>query len=80
MALQSDGKVLIGGEFTSYDGNPCRNFARINTDGSFDNTFNIGSGTNSTVNTIAVKSDGKILIGGAFWTYDDVGTYLFLRD
>jgi uncharacterized delta-60 repeat protein len=42
----SNGKILVGGSFTSYNGNSSRNIARLNSDGSYDNTFNIGTGFN----------------------------------
>lgn len=62
-------KVLVGGQFTSYNGNSSTNLVQINTDGSFDSTFNIGSGFGSTVNALAIQNDGKILAGGAFTTF-----------
>src|ERR1035441_1406346 len=37
-------------------------------DGSVDTTFNSGSGVNSTVWCLAVQTDGRILIGGSFYT------------
>jgi uncharacterized delta-60 repeat protein len=70
IALQSDGKILIGGSFTSYNGTSRNYIARVNTDGSLDATFNPGSGANGTVNAIAVQSDGKILIAGDFTSYN----------
>jgi uncharacterized delta-60 repeat protein len=44
--------------------------ARLNPDGSIDNTFNCGSGADSSVQTVAVQNDGKILIGGTFHEFD----------
>jgi hypothetical protein len=67
----SDGKFLIGGSFTSYDGNTARGICRLNQDGSFDNTFVSGLPTNGTVNAIAV--DGvQIYIAGSFSSYSNV--------
>ena len=63
IALQSDGKILIGGWFTNVGGTPRNYIARLNQDGSVD-TFNPDA--NSPVYSIAVQSDGKILIGGDF--------------
>lgn len=70
MALQTDGKILIGGYFTQYNGTARNRIARLNTDGSLDMSFNPGSGTNDLVESIAVQSDGKILIGGYFTSYN----------
>jgi uncharacterized delta-60 repeat protein len=71
LALQHDGKILIGGPFTQYDGTARRNIARVNADGSLDETFDPGVGPNlgSSVYAIAVQPDGKIVIGGNFATY-----------
>jgi uncharacterized delta-60 repeat protein len=63
IALQSDGKILIGGDFTSVGGTPRNHIARLNPDGSVD-TFDPNA--NNTVRSIAIQSDGKILIGGDF--------------
>src|SRR5947207_12290137 len=66
VALQSDGKVLIGGDFTSVNGVALFHIARLNTNGTVDGTFNPGAGANGSVNAIAVTSTGSILIGGVF--------------
>lgn len=69
MALQSNGKILIGGTFQDYNGTTCNNFARLNSDGSFDATFNIGTGFDNSVSSIAIRNDGKIVVIGHFTTY-----------
>jgi len=66
MALLSDGKILIAGVFSSYNGTPVNRIARLNPNGTLDPSFNPGSGANSTVNSLALQSDGKIIIGGFF--------------
>jgi uncharacterized delta-60 repeat protein len=68
LALQPDGKVLIGGRFTAYNGTPRNNIARLNADGSLDATFNPGAGADDDVETLALQPDGKVLIGGRFFT------------
>ncbi|HEY0549913.1 MAG TPA: Calx-beta domain-containing protein, partial [Verrucomicrobiae bacterium] len=68
VALQGDGKVLIGGDFTSFNGVPRSHIARLNTNGTLDATFDPGTGANGTVNAIAVTSTGGILMGGTFTT------------
>ena len=42
-------KILIGGEFTSYNGTPIKKIIRLNTNGTHDTTFSIGSGTTDAV-------------------------------
>jgi len=79
LARQPDGKVLLGGAFTSRltsttppHSLPCEGVARFNADGSFDAGFaNPGvtgstSGIYRSVMTLAVQPDGKVLIGGSF--------------
>jgi uncharacterized delta-60 repeat protein len=68
--IQSDGKILVGGFFTSYNSSTYNGIIRLNSDGSIDNTFNIGTGFNGIVATIAIQSDGKILVGGSFTSYN----------
>ncbi|HXJ72535.1 MAG TPA: hypothetical protein VNM37_06770, partial [Candidatus Dormibacteraeota bacterium] len=64
MALQRDGNLLVGGLFTSINGQPRAHLGRLHPDGSVDDTFTpVASGQ---VNTLAVQADGKILVGGAF--------------
>eukprot|EP01031_Cornospumella_fuschlensis_P012889 gene12889-15747_t len=64
VAVQSDGKILIGGDFIV--GGVATRLARLNDDGSFDPTFNVGTGPNNTVRAITLLSGGKILVGGLF--------------
>lgn len=70
IAIQIDGKILVGGSFTMFNGMPAPRIVRLNTDGSVDTTFKPGLGADDYVNSIVVQPDGKILIGGAFITYD----------
>jgi uncharacterized delta-60 repeat protein len=70
IALQSDGKVLVGGGFTSFDGNPANFLVRLNADGSLDSGFDIGAGFDKSVQAIALQPDGGILAGGDFTSFD----------
>ncbi|MBL8802775.1 MAG: delta-60 repeat domain-containing protein [Planctomycetes bacterium] len=72
VALQSDGKVLIAGEFSAYDGVARAGIARLNADGSLDTSFNPGAGAGGPVSTVVVQPDGKVLIGGNFMSYDGI--------
>ena len=73
LAIQPDGKILIGGNFTTYNGTGRNSIARLNADGSLDTTFDPGTGADNYVLGLAIQSDGKILIGGAFTTYNGTG-------
>lgn len=59
-------RILIGGDFVTYDSQPRQRIAMVRPDGSVETTFNPGTGPNSSVYTIAVQRDQKILIGGEF--------------
>ena len=71
LAVQADGRILVGGVFTTLGGGgtgtTTRNYlGRLNADGSLDASFNPGA--NSIVYALAVQADGKILVGGSFTT------------
>ena len=72
IAIQPDGKILIGGQFTSYNGIALNHAARLNTDGSVDLSFTPGAGANNTVNSIALQADGRIVLGGQFTLFGGV--------
>lgn len=71
-AVQPDGKVLIGGSFTTVGGVPRSRIARLNEDGSVDASFVVGTGVNDRVEAIGVQPDGKIVFGGNFNFYNGV--------
>jgi uncharacterized delta-60 repeat protein len=71
-AIQADGKLVVGGSFESVDGNSRSNLVRLEVDGSLDVDFNIGSGVNGKVRTLAIDADGRILAGGSFTSFDGV--------
>src|SRR5262249_21623983 len=64
LALQPDGKILLGGTFISVTGQTRDNIARLNADGSIDPGFNPSA--NSNVVSLVIQADGKILVGGSF--------------
>ncbi len=79
LSIQTDGKLLVGGSFTSYNGTVSKYLIRLNTDGSIDNTFITGSGFTQRVNTLAIQNDGKIIVGGNFISYNSVSTKYITR-
>ncbi len=70
LATQTDGKILVGGNFTALQPNGAssgtvRNrIARLHADGALDSGFNPNA--NAYVSTFAIQADGKIVIGGEF--------------
>ncbi|MGC2237191.1 MAG: FG-GAP-like repeat-containing protein [Pyrinomonadaceae bacterium] len=72
IAIQPSGKLLVGGDFNRINGVFRNKIAVLNPDGNLDTTFDPGSGLNGTPNVFALQSDGKILVGGGFTTYNGV--------
>ena len=72
IAVQLDGKVLIGGLFTTVNGASRNGIARLNTDGSLDESFNPGPGVGGAeypiVNGVVLQADGKVIVAGDFTT------------
>jgi uncharacterized delta-60 repeat protein len=68
--VQADGKVLVGGLFTFYNGTARNRIARLNADGTLDASFVVGTGLDNSVLAIAVQADGKVLVGGFFTNYN----------
>lgn len=118
--LEDDGKIMVGGMFTSfnwiarngiarinpdgsldnsfeYTGDPIEvtdikkqpdgkyvvnavtKILRLNPDGSIDNSFQPGSGTDYPIQSICIQSDGKILVGGYFTTWDGFAIGCIIR-
>jgi len=64
IVVQTDGKIVIGGRFTSVGGVTRNRVARIHPNGTVDNSFNPSA--SAEVFALAVQSDGRIVIGGQF--------------
>jgi len=82
LAVQPDGKVLIGGTFTRIGEFDFNRIARLNRDGTIDPSFGPGGGVegaSAAVFEIQLQADGKILIGGPFDTYDGVSRVSLAR-
>ena len=86
VAVQSDGKIVVGGDFTTINGTGSNKIARLNADGTPDTTFstNIGSGFNgggfnNGVFGVAFQSDGKIIVGGNFTTINGTTSNFIAR-
>ena len=66
VAVQSDGAIVIGGDFKKVAGVAAKNIARLNPDGTLDSTFAVGSGADKPVRDIAIQHDGKLIVVGEF--------------
>ena len=81
IAIQSDQKIVVGGQFTSLNGNTRNYIVRLNTDGTEDGTFytNLGSAFNAAVWGITIQPDQKIVVCGQFSTRNGSTSYNFAR-
>ena len=72
LALQSNGQILAGGNFTQVGGSLVSDLARLGTDGSLDTSFMSGNATslNGAVQALADQSDDRIIVAGAFTSID----------
>jgi uncharacterized delta-60 repeat protein len=71
ITMQSDGKILAGGFFDTFDLAPAKFLVRLNNDGSLDTTFHTGTGFNNIVRRVVIQPDGRILVGGVFTSYNN---------
>ncbi len=71
--IQNDGKIILGGAFRNFAGVALGRIARLLPDGSFDPSFQTGSGFDSDVRALALESGGKLIVAGSFKNYN--GTF-----
>lgn len=71
LALQPDGKILIGGQFTHYDQRRRNFLARLNVDGSLDASFDVAGNANGPIDAIVLAADGRLSLGGNFTAIHD---------
>ncbi|WP_374174094.1 T9SS type A sorting domain-containing protein [Flavobacterium tructae] len=72
--LQPDGKMILVGDFDTYNDVVTDGLVRLNNDYSIDTSFNVGKsftypGSDPEIHSVALQSDGKILVGGYFDSY-----------
>ncbi|HNU49929.1 MAG TPA: Calx-beta domain-containing protein, partial [Verrucomicrobiota bacterium] len=79
IALQADGKILVGGSFTQYAGLTHNRLVRLLPEGGSDPAFDLGSGFNNTVRTLWVQSDGNLLVGGDFTQFNGLDYLRLIR-
>ncbi len=72
-------KTLVGGSFTTYRASSNNRLIMLDEFGNKETLFNVGTGFNGTVATIATQSDGKILVGGRFNNYNSNSVNNFVR-
>jgi len=71
LQVATDGRIYIGGGFSTYDGAPANRLLRLHPDGTVDNSFTMGAGfSGGTVHSLHLQADGNLLCGGSFSGYD----------
>ena len=78
----SSEKIIIGGEFTTFNGNPVKKLIRLHTNGELDTSFSIGVGTYdpetsistfyNSIQAIKKQPDGKVIVGGKFTMFNNI--------
>ena len=74
IGFQSDGKIIVGGQFTTFNGHTVNRIVRLTADGGWDSSFTTGTGSNGSVYTLNVLPNDQILVGGALNTFNGVST------
>ena len=84
IALCPDGKILVGGGFSSFGGQPRHDIARLKSDGSLDDDFVVGEGPNefTAVNAVERCASGGVFVGGNFSSFNGISVSMLakLRD
>jgi hypothetical protein len=73
--MQSDGKIILVGAFTTYQGLNSNRITRIGTNGLVDPTYPSGTGADDAINAITYSAtSGKYLVAGVFNNYNGFAT------
>src|SRR3984957_14531691 len=70
VAIDANGRMIIGGNFTSINATNAFYIARLNYDGSIDSSFSTGFGFNGDVYALTIDHNGNILVGGDFTSFN----------
>lgn len=71
VAVQADQKILVGGNFRTYNGVPSTGLVRLNPDGSRDTNFVVGAGANSWVRSLLPLTNGQTFVSGWFTSFNN---------
>ncbi len=70
VATQSDDKVVVGGFFTSWNGQPRSTLVRLNADGTLDSSFASLAWNSAEVHDLAVDAQDRIYVCGQWQTVE----------
>jgi uncharacterized delta-60 repeat protein len=71
VAIQPNGKILIAGNFRTYNAVPSTGLARLNSDGTLDTSFKVGAGIDSWARFLLFLPNDQIMMTGWFTSYDN---------
>ncbi|MGO4773713.1 T9SS sorting signal type C domain-containing protein [Flavobacterium sp. W22_SRS_FK3] len=77
--VQSDGKIILAGNFLKFNGVDVNRIIRLNPDGSLDMTFNTGNAFNEEIHAMVLQPNGKIILGGEFTNYNGIAANRIIR-
>ena len=91
LAVQEDGKILVAGQFANSSSSSHGGLIRLNSDGSLDSSFDVGSGAaqwwpasdfpqRGFIKRVVVQTDGQILAAGDFTEFDGFPRAHLVRD
>ena len=77
VVIQTDNKIILGGQFPTFNGVLKNSIVRLNSDGTIDNTFNTGTGFTvyspvslsfvpGQIRDIKLKTNGQIIVSGSW--------------
>jgi uncharacterized delta-60 repeat protein len=72
VAVETGGRLVIGGAFSSYNTVPKSKLIRLNQDGSLDSAFNYPTVNDGSVNVVEFVSGGKLFVGGEGGNWDRI--------
>jgi uncharacterized delta-60 repeat protein len=73
VTIQPDGKLIVTGSFTTYQGSSYSKIIRLNTNGTIDTSFVVGTGFNiNNVSSVVLRTDGSLICGGQFTIYNGI--------
>ncbi|MCU0426076.1 MAG: T9SS type A sorting domain-containing protein [Candidatus Kapabacteria bacterium] len=77
----NDDKILLAGNFSRFNGQETGRLMRLNPDGTVDTRFQdaVGQGADDDVSTLAVQTNGLLLLGGLFSNFNNQNFPNFLR-
>lgn len=70
--VQANGKIVVAGDFSSFNGQPRKGIARLNPDGTLEDSFHSGDPAQVRGFALALQPDGTIILGGHFTTINGV--------